>query len=62
MVLNPEVQRKAQEEIDAVVSANQFPTFADRPKLQYVERILQETFRWNLAVPLSTRTIQLPIF
>lgn len=32
LMLFPEVQRKAQEEIDRILDRDQFPTLADRPK------------------------------
>lgn len=53
MVLNPEVQRKAQAEIDTVVGTGRLPNFADRPNLPGVERVLMETFRYMPVVPLS---------
>lgn len=53
MVLNPEVQRKAQAEIDEIVGPDQLPTFADRPNLPCVERVVMETFRYMPVVPLS---------
>ncbi|KAG8683656.1 hypothetical protein FRC11_013251, partial [Ceratobasidium sp. 423] len=53
MVLYPEVQAKAQKEIDAVVGSNRLPTVADRVKLPYVDRVLAEITRWHPAVPLG---------
>ncbi|KAF8073623.1 cytochrome P450 [Lyophyllum atratum] len=53
MVLYPECQTKAQEEIDAVVGRDRLPEFHDREQLPYVECLLQETLRWNHAVPLG---------
>ena len=60
MVLYPEVQRKAQAEIDAVVGKERLPDFGDRPLLPYVSAILEETLRWHPAVPLGT--LHFPIF
>jgi hypothetical protein len=45
MVLHPECQIKAQEEIDAVIGSDRLPEFEDRESLPYVECILQETLR-----------------
>ena len=45
MVLNPEVQRKAQEEVDHVVGINSLPTFEDLPNLKYVDAIRKECMR-----------------
>ncbi|KAJ6255808.1 hypothetical protein Dda_9418 [Drechslerella dactyloides] len=46
MTLFPEVQRKAQEEIDGVVGCSRLPGFEDRENLPYVEAVLKETWRW----------------
>ena len=51
MVLNPEVQVKAQEEIDRVVGNNQLLDFDDRLNLPYVEVVYCETLRWRPVVP-----------
>jgi Cytochrome P450 len=37
MSLYPDVQKKAQEEIDAVVGHDRLPTFEDRERLPYVD-------------------------
>lgn len=50
MVLHPDVQRKAQEEIDRVVDTDRLPNFGDRPNLPYVEAVLSEATRW---IPVS---------
>nr|BAK09432.1 cytochrome P450 [Postia placenta] len=52
MVLFPEVQKKAQEQIDNVVG-QRLPTFDDRDSLPYVDAIYQETQRWHPAVLLG---------
>ena len=53
MALYPEVQKKAQAEIDAVVGPSRLPDFHDRPFLPYVNAVLKESSRWNLVVPLG---------
>ncbi|KAG1826008.1 cytochrome P450, partial [Suillus subaureus] len=53
MVLNPEVQAKAQAEIDRVVGKNRLPDFDDRPALPYLEAVLRETLRWHPVIPMS---------
>ncbi|XP_065199572.1 probable cytochrome P450 303a1 [Planococcus citri] len=45
MLLYPEVQRKAQEEIDRVVGRERMPTLNDRPNMPYVESIVLESVR-----------------
>ncbi|KDQ13798.1 hypothetical protein BOTBODRAFT_360742 [Botryobasidium botryosum FD-172 SS1] len=51
MVKHPEVQRKAQAEIDRVVGERRLPTFADRPALPYIDCIIKETLRWSPLLP-----------
>ncbi|KAI1322474.1 OrdA protein [Xylariaceae sp. FL0255] len=46
MVLNPEVQRRAQLEIDQVVGSSRLPGFDDRDKLPYVGALIKEILRW----------------
>ena len=53
MALYPEVQKKAQAEIDAVIGPNRLPDFHDRPSLPYINAILKESSRWNLVTPLG---------
>ncbi|TFY69814.1 hypothetical protein EVG20_g2995 [Dentipellis fragilis] len=53
LVLNPHVQRCAQEEIDRVVGRGRLPRLDDRPALPYVGAILRESMRWHTVVPLG---------
>ncbi|EPS95741.1 hypothetical protein FOMPIDRAFT_1053918 [Fomitopsis schrenkii] len=53
MAMNPDVRRKAQAELDAVVGRNRLPTFGDRDELPYVEAILKETIRWHPPNPIG---------
>ncbi|KAJ7709184.1 hypothetical protein B0H14DRAFT_3525280 [Mycena olivaceomarginata] len=50
-ILHPECHDKAQKEIGAVVDNLRLPEFGDRSGLPFVEGILQETLRWQPAVP-----------
>ncbi|KAK0500312.1 cytochrome P450 [Armillaria luteobubalina] len=52
-LLYPEVQAKAQAELDAVVGPTRLPNFEDRPRLPYIEAILSEALRWNPVVPMG---------
>lgn len=51
MVLNPEVQKKAQDELDSVVGPDALPSLSNRGSLPYIQAILNETMRWNTALP-----------
>ncbi|KAG1855560.1 cytochrome P450 [Suillus subluteus] len=53
MVLYPDIQRRAQGEIDSVVGGDRLPTFEDRASLPYVESVLRETWRWHPVAPLG---------
>jgi len=53
MTLHPEVQSRAQQEIDTVVGTDRLPTFDDSPSLPYVEAIYRETLRWYPVLPLG---------
>ncbi|KAG2089752.1 cytochrome P450 [Suillus discolor] len=53
MVLYPDVQRRAQAEIDSVVGRDRLPTFEDSASLPYIDAIVRETFRWQPIVPLG---------
>ncbi|KAI9448687.1 cytochrome P450 [Lactarius psammicola] len=53
LTLYPEVQRRAQAQIDSVVSRDRLPTFKDRPRLPYIEAICKELLRWQMVVPLG---------
>ena len=52
IVLNPDVQRKAQAEIDHVCGGR-LPDFADFDSLPYIHAIVKESLRWNPVVNLS---------
>ena len=53
MALYPEVQKKAQAEIDTVVGPNRLPDFHDRPSLPYINAVVKESSRWNLVLPFG---------
>jgi cytochrome P450 len=51
-LLHPEIQKKAQEELDAVTMRERLPTFKDRPRLPFVDAICKEVTRWRPITPL----------
>ena len=53
MVLNPDVQKKAQAEIDRVVGTDRLPNFEDQPQLPYVNAIIKEATRWLPVIPMG---------
>ncbi|KAI5824986.1 cytochrome P450 [Schizophyllum commune Tattone D] len=53
MVLNPDVQHEAQEEIDRVVGRDRLPSFTDRASMPYLDHVLLETLRWCPVSPLG---------
>ncbi|KAL1984336.1 hypothetical protein VTN96DRAFT_9294 [Rasamsonia emersonii] len=53
MTLFPDVQRKAQEEIDRVVGSGRLPGFQDRENLPYIDAIVKEVLRWHPVAPMS---------
>ncbi|KAF9239604.1 cytochrome P450 [Melanogaster broomeanus] len=60
MLQNPEVQKRAQAEIDTVVGTDRLPHFDDRPSLPYVEAVFREILRMYpigpLGIPHATTT------
>ncbi|KAH0219980.1 cytochrome P450, partial [Aureobasidium melanogenum] len=53
MLLIPEVQTKAQEEIDRVVGPGRLPVMADAANLPYIRRCVKELVRWFPVAPLG---------
>jgi hypothetical protein len=55
MVLYPEVQARAQEEIDSVIGEGlkRLPDWDDRASMPYVDAVIRETLRWFPVVPLG---------
>jgi hypothetical protein len=53
MTLYPEVQRKAQAEIDRVIGNSRLPDYSDQDELPYVDAVLKEVLRWHPVTPLG---------
>jgi len=52
MCLYPDVQKKAQAELDRVLNGR-LPEFSDRPFLPYINAMVKESNRWQLVLPLG---------
>ena len=52
MLENPEIQRRAQEELDSVLEPGRLPDFDDEEKLPYVTAIIRETMRIHPVAPM----------
>jgi len=53
MTAFPETQRKAQEEIDALVGNARAPCLDDVEQLPYCKAIIQEIHRWRPGLPIA---------
>ncbi|KAI0279216.1 cytochrome P450 [Russula aff. rugulosa BPL654] len=53
MLAYPEVQARAQAELDAVVGRTRLPTFADYPHLPYIRATVKEALRWRPVDPVG---------
>ncbi|KAG1867957.1 cytochrome P450 [Suillus subalutaceus] len=53
MLVHPEVQKRAQQELDDVLAMDRLPTFADRSKLPFIDCIVWECLRWNPVLPMG---------
>jgi len=53
MSLYPDVQLKAQRELDVVIGPGKLPTFEDRSLLPYIEAVYREVMRWHPAIPMG---------
>ena len=54
VALNPEIQKKAQEEIDRVVGNQRLPDFRDRQSMPYTDAIYREVMRIRPVFPLGS--------
>ncbi|KAH8990403.1 cytochrome P450 [Lactarius hatsudake] len=53
MAIYPEVQKRAQAELDAVVGRSRTPTFADFQRLPYIRAMVKEVLRWRPVDPVG---------
>ncbi|KDR82762.1 hypothetical protein GALMADRAFT_238276 [Galerina marginata CBS 339.88] len=53
MAMFPDVQQKAQHEIDAITGSDRLVNYDDRESLPYVEALFREVLRWRPVLPLG---------
>ena len=53
MVMNPEVQAKAQAELDKVIGRGRLPEPGDRASLPYTSALVKELLRWHIVTPIG---------
>jgi len=53
MVAYPDVQKRAQAELDAVVGRTRIPTFSDLHHLPYIRAMVKEMLRWRPVDPVG---------
>ncbi|KAN0132230.1 Cytochrome P450 [Lactarius tabidus] len=53
MVTYPDVQKRAQAELDAIVGRTRIPTFADFQHLPYIRAMVKEMLRWRPVDPVG---------
>ncbi|KAH9929328.1 cytochrome P450 [Fomitopsis serialis] len=53
MLLYPDIQRKAQAELDRVIGNDRLPEFSDQRSLPYISAVVQEVLRWRPVTPLA---------
>jgi cytochrome P450 len=52
MMTHPEVQQKAQQEIDEVIGNDRLPEFSDEASLPYIGALVTEVLRWKTTAPI----------
>ncbi|KZT19604.1 cytochrome P450 [Neolentinus lepideus HHB14362 ss-1] len=57
MMLHPDVQVKAQAEVDRVTSRQRLPKLDDRESLPYVESVVREVLRWHPVVTMVAHAV-----
>jgi len=53
MVCHPEIQIKAQQELDRVIGNGQLPDFGDEAALPYISALVKETLRYQAITPFA---------
>ena len=53
MCLYPDVQKRAQAEVDSIIGNDRLPMLADRPRLSFLDQLISEVMRWSPPAPLG---------
>ncbi|XP_008108975.2 cytochrome P450 2D14 [Anolis carolinensis] len=53
MILHPDIQKKVQDEIDAVIGRTKSPTMEDQPNMPYTTAVIYEIQRWADIAPYT---------
>ena len=53
MATYPEVQKRAQIELDAVVGLDRLPDLEDQDALPYTHALVKEVLRWHVVAPIG---------
>lgn len=53
MALSPDVQKKAQRQLDRVVGSTRLPDFDDIMQMPYIQALAMETLRWMPVAPFG---------
>ena len=56
MILNSNVMKRAQEELDRVVGNGGLPDFSHKDNLPYIDALVKEVLRWSPPFPISVPT------
>lgn len=54
MLIHPEIQRKAQAEINRVIGTDRLPRLEDRASLTFVDAMVKEILRWGVVIPMGS--------
>ena len=53
MAIHPEVQKRAQRELDQLLGGERLPTLSDQDDLPYISAMIKEIYRWHVPLPVS---------
>lgn len=53
LVMHPDVQKRAHEELDEILKLGRLPDFTDVEDLPYISAVVKEALRWNVVTPFG---------